>query len=415
MKKIILIFINIMFCFNLINVKAEENVDITPNGPEILAESAVLIDAKSGKILYQKYANSRMYPASITKILTVYLACLNLNPETVLTASDSAIFGFDRNSSHLWIDVNEEVKAIDLEYASLLSSANDATNILAEGVSGSQEAFVELMNQTVADMGLENTHFNNAHGLPDENHYSSAYDMALITRMAIKNTDFLNIFSSKSYKMAPTNKQSEARQLANGNEMIKNSKNYYEYAIGGKIGWTEDAGYTMVTYASKNNMDLIAVVMKESESENRYIDTKALFDYGFNNYKTLLIKGSDIESKTVEIKKGSDLWAKATFFADVDFNILLPYNADEGLVSTEIEIRNDDNPDDIAGYVVIKIDGEVVGEQLMNKSIEVYDISFKATKFPIIEKTLDYISIAVLGLFLLRHFVLSLRKIKLPE
>ncbi len=418
MKKILKICLVLLICISFINGSTfvyANTEEVTSGGPEILADSAILIDAKTGMVLYQKYANARMYPASITKILTVYLACLNLNPETVLTASDTAIFGFDRSSSHIWLDTKEEARVIDLEYASLLMSANDASNILAEGVSGSQEAFVDLMNQTVSELGLNNTHFNNPHGLPDENHYTTAYDMAMITRLAIRNSDFLKIFSTKTYEMPPTNKQSQTRIFATGNPLIKNGEYYYEYAIGGKTGWTEPAGYTMVAYASKDNMDLIAVVLHEKTAEDRYIDTKALFEYGFSNYKTMLIKGSDIETKEVEIKKGNDLWAVAKFSINVDFNILLPMDTDESTVTTEVEIRNEDNPEKVAGYVILKINGETVGEQIMDKDIEIFDISFKATKLPLIEKGIDYFSILVLGLFVLRHFILFLRKFELPE
>ncbi len=418
MKKFIKIFLILTLCLiyllSVFNVKAQEET-IESAGLEIFAESAILIDAKTGKILYQKNANEKMYPASITKILTVYLSSINLKPESVLTASDTAIFNFDRSSSHIWLDTKEEARVIDLQHASLLASANDASNMLAEGVSGTQEAFATLMNETVSELGLSNTHFTNAHGLPDENHYTTAYDMAMITRMAIKDENFLKIFSTKTYEMPATNKQANPRVFANGNAMIKNGKFNYEFAIGGKIGWTEPAGYTMVTYASKDNMDLIAVVMKESEADNRYIDTKTLFEYGFNNYKTVVIKGSEIESKTVEIKKDNYLWAKATFDINVDFNILLSQSMDDSLVKAEVEIRNEDDPEKIEGYVVLKINNEVVGEQIMNKNLEMFDISFEATKLPIIERVLDYLSIGFLGLFFLRNFVIFLRKFELPE
>ena len=159
------------------------------------------------------------------------------------------------------------------------------------------------MNQTVVELGLNNTHFTNAHGLSDFDHYTSAYDMAMITRAALKNEKFKTIFETKSYEMPPTNKQESKRLFANGNNMIKNGEFYYEYATGGKIGWTPEAGYTMVTTASKDNMDLIAVVLGVFEKDERYKDTKALFEYGFSNYKTMVIKGDEIQVETVEIKR----------------------------------------------------------------------------------------------------------------
>lgn len=419
------IFIILILLFNiLIPISAEELEeptpepvlqDITPGGPEISAEAAILIDAKTGMVLYRKNADDRKEPASITKIMTVYLATLNLDDETYIKASQDAIFGFDRNSSHIWLTPDENVRAIDLEYASFLSSANDASNMLAEGVSNTQGDFVNLMNQTVVELGLNNTHFTNAHGLSDFDHYTSAYDMAMITRVALKNEKFKTIFETKSYEMPPTNKQESKRLFANGNNMIKNGEFYYEYATGGKIGWTPEAGYTMVTTASKDNMDLIAVVLGVFEKDDRYKDTKALFEYGFSNYKTMVIKGDEIQVETVEIKKDGKLWATANFSVDVNFNILLPFNADESKVTTSTEIRHKEDPNKIEGYVIINIDGQKAGEAIMNKEVEIYDISFKATTLPLIELALDYFSIFVLGLFLLASFVKLTRKAKIPE
>ncbi|NLC97419.1 MAG: D-alanyl-D-alanine carboxypeptidase [Erysipelotrichaceae bacterium] len=426
-RKLLLILTSLMLVMSVFSVKAEEdedeisqdieveNIDVTEGGPIISGESAILIDAKTGMVLYRKNADEHKEPASITKILTVYLASVNLNDETMITASQEAIFGFDRSSSHIWLTPDEKVRAIDLEYAAFLSSANDASNMLAEGVSESQEAFVEVMNQTVEDLGLSNTHFANAHGLHDDNHYTSAYDMAMITRAVLKNNKFKKIFETRTYEMSATNKQESKRTFAAGNNMIKNGEFYYEYATGGKIGWTPEAGYTIVTTATKDNMDLIAVVLNCSDQDSRYTDTKALFEYGFNNYKTVLLKGSDIPVETVEIKDGGKLWAIANFSIDVDFNILLPYNTNEETVTTSIEIKHEKDPNKIEGYVIIKIDGQKVGEVIMDKEIEIFDTSFLATSLPLINKFLDYFSIFILGLFLFVSFVEFTGKIKVPE
>lgn len=428
MKKKILVLLSILF-ITIIPINAQNTEtspteeptpipvpqDITQGGPEISGEAAILIDAKSGMVLYRKNADEKKEPASITKIMTVYLASLNLDDETYVTASQEAIFGFDRNSSHIWLTPDESVRAIDLEYASFLGSANDASNMLAEGVSGSQNSFVDLMNQTVSDLGLSNTHFMNAHGLSNAEHYTSAYDMAMLTRAALKNEKFKNIFQTKSYEMPATNKQESTRLFASGNNMIKNGKFFYEYATGGKIGWTPEAGYTIVTTASKDNMDLIAVVLQAPDQDSRYTDTKALFEYGFNNYKTMVIKGDDIPVETVEIKKDGKLWATANFSVDVVFNILLPFNTDESKVTTSVEVRHKDDPKKIEGYLIINIDGVKVGEAIMNKQIVEHDISFKATTLPLINMVLDYFSIFVLGLFLLVSFVKLTRKVQIPE
>ena len=254
-----------------LSIKAEEELNLD-------GESAVLIDADSGAVLYEKNADDRHYPASITKIMTVYLALSQGNPDQMLTATDTAIDNIDRKSSHIWLDYGEELSLKDACYAAIMASANDASNVLAEAIGGSQEEFAGLMNEAAAAAGAKNTHFANAHGLPDEDHYTTAYDMAMITRMAMKNAAFAEVFGTVKYEMQPTNKQKDVRYFASGNDMLKKGEFFYEYATGGKIGWTEDAGYTIVTTASKDGVNLIAVVLKNSSKNARYTDTRTLFD-----------------------------------------------------------------------------------------------------------------------------------------
>lgn len=393
-----------------------ETVETTPDSLGLNAKSAVLIDAKTGMVLYQKNMNQQMYPASITKILSIYIALEKLDVNTMLSASATAIDNIDRSSSHIWLDYGEEAPAIDFIYAGMMASANDAINVLAESVSGTQEQFVTLMNETAIGAGAKNSNFTNAHGLPNESHITTAYDMAMITRLAMRNDTFKEVFGAKSYEMKPTNKQKDTRVFSTGNEMIKNSKNTYEYATGGKIGWTKDAEYTMVTTATYNNMDLIAVVMGATTSDDRYADTKKLFDYGFNNYKTVVVSKNTIESQIVEVKKGSTLLATATFTVPYDFNILLPMEMEDSAVSTSVEIRNETDPEKIEGAVLLYLEGQEVGEQRMEKEIIMHDTSFQATKLPMIVQVIDYISLGILGLFVIIKFLVFLRKnTKLPE
>ena len=271
-----------------------------------------MIDADSGAVLYEKNADERHYPASITKIMTVYLALSRGSLDQTVTATHTAIDNIDRKSSHIWLDYGEELSLKDACYAAIMASANDASNVLAEAVGGSQNEFAEMMNEAAAA---------NAHGLPDEDHYTTAYDMAMITRMAIQNADFAEIFGTVKYEMQPTNKQKDVRYFASGNDMLKKGEFFYEYATGGKIGWTEDAGYTIVTTASKDGVNLIAVVLKNSNKNARYTDTRTLFDYGFANYKQITIPASAFEEKTIEIKKRGQLWATAAFKMSYDLKM----------------------------------------------------------------------------------------------
>lgn len=422
MKKVLIVILNIFMVIGLIgnNVFAQKTVEPTqtPQSTDasqqdvlgLLASSAILIDAKSGMVLYEKNAYDKAYPASITKILTVYLACLNLDFDDVVTCTKEGIFGFDRASSHIFLDVDEQVTVRDLVYATMLQSANDAAMVLAIAISGSVDKFSELMNQTIKDMGLQSTNFVNPHGLPDDNHYTSAYDMAMITRQAMKNEQFKEVFSTATYEAQPTNKQKDIRYFAAGNAMIKNGEYYYEYATGGKTGYTEQAGYTMVTTASKGNMDLVAVVLNEAEGEHRYADTKKLFEYGFSKYKTVVLSGEEIGTKEVQIKKDGYLWADAKFSVDVNFNILLPADKNENALETNIKVLDENNPETIKAVVELTLDGKKIGEVEMNKDIEVYDISFENTTLKTIILVINLISVGVLLAFIIGHGVFCMRK-----
>lgn len=261
----------------------------TPTPPTIQAEAAILMDAKTGTVLFEKNANERHYPASITKIMTALLAIENLNPTDIISFSQDAIFSIERGSSHIALDVGEQITVDQALHALLLASANEVANGLAEKVSGSIDNFAAVMTNKAKELGAKNTHFANPHGLHDENHYTTAYDMALITRNIYNNEYFLEIMSTPTYQIPPTNKTSEVRPLAQQHSMLnkfKDSSIYREDVIGGKTGYTDIARQTLVTTARKNGIDLIVVILKGERNEI-YKDTTALLDYGFGSYKSL--------------------------------------------------------------------------------------------------------------------------------
>lgn len=248
------------------------------------AESAIVIDAKTGQILYEKNAHTKMYPASITKIMTAYLALENGDLNSKITMSEDAVWGIERGSSHIALDVDEQITLEDALYAVMLVSANEAAWGVAEHIGGSLKEFTDMMNSKAAELGCENTHFVNANGLHDDEHYTTAYDMALITKAALTNEKFMEITSSTYHKILPTNKNSEQRDLWQDNKLINpDSEYYYEYCQGGKTGYTDQAGGTLVTWAQKDDMQLICVTLNGSSALN-YTDSAALLDYFFNNY-----------------------------------------------------------------------------------------------------------------------------------
>lgn len=258
--------------------------------PQIEGESAILVDMLSGTILYSKNADKAQYPASITKIMTGLLGCENLDPSAKFTMTESAARSItESNSSSIYADTDEEFTVEQALMAVMLQSANEMTLAVAELTSGSTKKFVEQMNLKARQFGCTNTHFNNPNGLPDETHYTTAADMAKIARAAWFNFTFRKFVTTGYYEIPPTNKFAETRYLLNHHKMMSGQTYAYDGVLGGKTGYTEAAGNTLVTYAKNDNTYLVAVVMQSVNGA--YSDTKALLDYGFNNFSRSKIKG----------------------------------------------------------------------------------------------------------------------------
>ncbi|MBQ6172558.1 MAG: D-alanyl-D-alanine carboxypeptidase [Clostridia bacterium] len=273
----------------------------------ITAGAYVLMDAATGQVLAEKNMDQQLFPASITKIMTVLLAVENANPDAVVTVSSDATI-MDKpdysDSMHIALTAGENIRMEDLMYAAMIESANDAANCIAESVSGSVEAFAELMNKRAAELGAKNTHFTNPHGLPDDNHLTTAFDMAQITRYAITNEKFVKLFSTVIYEIPPDNKKSEVLTISSGFSMMKGADpHYYEGIIGGKTGYTRPAGYTGVAAARRGDKTLVAVVLGSTTGNDRFSDLKTLLDYGFDNFTKTPITTTEVKptvSKVVE-------------------------------------------------------------------------------------------------------------------
>ena len=275
------------------------DANATTGFPQITSTSAIIMDAQSGQIIYEKNSHTRQYPASITKIMTAYLAIKNGDLNSTITMSDAAVWGIDRSSSHIALDVGEEISMSDALYAVMLMSANEAAWAIAEQVSGSLENFVQLMNDTAQSLGCKDTHFTNANGLHDPDHYTTAYDMALITKEALTSKTFREYASETYHEIPPTNMNNETRYLTQGNRMmLSNSEYYYPACQGGKTGYTDDAGGTLVVWAEKNDMQLICVTMGAPDNATNYTDSIALFNYVFNNYSnTTLLSDYEFDAE----------------------------------------------------------------------------------------------------------------------
>lgn len=220
--------------------------------PDIVAESAVVMDAGTGTVLYGKEASTKRYPASITKVMTALLAVENCNMSDIITYSNAAVNGIEAGSSTAGINVGAKLTVEDSLYALMLVSANEAAAAIAEHISGSTTEFAKLMTKRAKELGCKNTQFKNPHGLPDEEHYTTAYDMGLILKEAMKHPEFRKIAGTISYTLKKSDSLTDTLELWNHAKILRqNSDYYYEYAKGAKTGFTQVALNTLVTYAKK--------------------------------------------------------------------------------------------------------------------------------------------------------------------
>ena len=266
-----------------------------PSGePEVNAASAIVMDADTGLILYEKDIHAQRYPASITKIMTTLLALENGNLNDIVTTSYDAIWDVDRDSSRIGFDVDESTTLEEMLYGIMLESDNNLAYAVSEYVGGTMENFVDMMNERAAELGCLGTHFANPHGLHEDDHYTTAYDMALIAKASIADPVFRTITGTRTHTIPATNKN-VARPIANHHRFIRKTLNY-DGCIGGKTGYTDIARTTLVTYAQRGDLTLICVVMRCDTGDLAYADTTKLLDYGFNNYTSYRIDDTAEES-----------------------------------------------------------------------------------------------------------------------
>ena len=308
-----------------------------PAGPQIEAEAAVVIDAKTGTFLYGKNMEAKEYPASITKIMTTLVALEHGELNSKLKFSDRAINSLEPDSSRLWMEVGEKITLKQALYGVMLASANDCANAVAEKVGGSLEEFAEMMNKKAEELGCVNTHFVNAHGLHDDNHYTCAKDMAIIMKAAMENKTFAKIVKTTEYSYPKTNKTKEPRYFMNHHKMLLDDEFYYQGCVGGKTGYTDSSLNTLVTVAKKDGRKLICVVLRTNGSNKTFIETAQLFDYGFENFVREEIPITDGQTKRADILgvtyigKASVMEAETlkepTIFSDSKVTVSLPKEA----------------------------------------------------------------------------------------
>jgi D-alanyl-D-alanine carboxypeptidase len=278
-----------------------------PKAPSVESESAILMEVNTGTVLYEKNSHDQHYPASITKIMTCLLAVENCNLDEIVVFSADAVYKNEGNTSNIARNLDEELTVEQCLYAVMLESANECAYALGEHVGeklgGDYQTFIDLMNSRAKELGCTDTHFSNANGLPDETHVVSAYDMALISAEAYRNETFRRIAGAESYTLPKTNKCDEEYPLHNHHKMIYpyqgDYTKLYDYCTGGKTGYTNAARSTLVSYAEKDGITLVCVVLK-AETPAHYTDTRTLFEFGFENFEALSIAENESALATDE-------------------------------------------------------------------------------------------------------------------
>ncbi len=304
-----------------------------PTGPVVGAESAILMEAETGTILYSKNIHQQQYPASTTKILTALIASERCGMDEIVTFSNDAVFDTPRDSSHIAMNPGEELTMEQSLNAILIRSANEVCYAVAEHITGTTDwqVFSDIMNERASELGCLNSHFVNPNGLPDENHYTTAYDLAMIGRVFFANEMLCKITLSKRIDFPVTEKLPKGKLENNIMKIIPGGEYAYEYLVGCKTGYTDIARNCLVSCAEKEGMKLICVVMHD-ESPYQYQDTIALFDYGFSNFEKINVSKTETKyniDNTGLFYSGNDLFGSSQPFLSLnqDDFIIMPRTA----------------------------------------------------------------------------------------
>ncbi|MCR1961144.1 D-alanyl-D-alanine carboxypeptidase family protein [Thomasclavelia cocleata] len=375
MIKKIFITLIVVCLLPITNVKALDN-DVTPN-----ARAAILIEANSKQVLYDKNSSEKLYPASTTKIMTMILMFeairdKKLSFEDKITTSKYAA---SMGGSQVYLEQGESMSLKDMFKSIAIASANDASVAVAEHIAGSIDKFVTMMNDKAKELNLKNTHFKNATGLHDDDHYTCAHDLALMAAYLIQigGEDLLNVTSLYDSYIREDTKQSF--WLVNTNKLLK----LYDGVDGLKTGYTKEAGYCLVTTVKRNNQRIIGVLMKESAPKTRNEEMCSMLDYGFNNYKQEIIFKKDTVIEKHVIDKMENLTIDVKCKQDIAFTTAKNSN---DKYTTEIIYKDDLLPikkGDVVGTLIVTIDGKEAG------SYELYsdNDANKATYFSKLFKT----------------------------
>jgi len=347
----------------LMTVESNE-IDGWPQGPSVSARSAILIEANTGTVLYAKNIHEKLYPASTTKILTAYIARQNSDLDEMVEYSADAV-----NSIVWWDDSNIGIKigeSITMEqslYGLMVGSANECGNAIGEHISGSMEAFVDLMNETAKELGCTDSHFVTTNGKHDDEHYTSVHDMALIAQKYFSDELLCKMSNTRSYVIPASPTLSRELVPNSKNNLLAGKKYAYEYLVGSKTGYTDIARQNLVSCAEKDGMKLICVVMRD-ESPMQFTDTIDLFNYGFSNFKMVNVSENDT---TYQVRGNSFFMTDNDIFGDsqpilsIDSSSCLVLPADVSIDEVDSVLCYDDLEPGQAASISYSYKGQPVG------------------------------------------------------
>ncbi len=371
-KKIMILLIVIL---SIINTSATYAVS---EKPDLLSGAAILIDNKTGKVLYSKNENEKMYPASTTKIMTAILTLENCSLDEIVTVSYNAFMSIPDGYSSASLQVGEELTVEQLLQLLLVHSANDAANVLAEHIGGSLESFVSMMNTKANELHLSSTHFTNTFGMHNDEHYTTVEDLAIMMQYCIKNEDFKRLAGKASCAIPATNKY-DVRKYNSTNELIiPNHDNYYPYLTCGKTGYTSQAGDCLVSCSYKDDLELICVVLggkTVNGISTRFSETKTLMEYAYSNYSIKTLWNLNDIITTIEIKNGTKDSKNLDLLANSPIQVLLKNSLLESELIYETNLNQNIKAPieqgEILGNITYKIDGiEYKTDLIASHSVE---------------------------------------------
>lgn len=377
----IYLFPNKIWAENIINydnnkiTNIQEELDIFKN---ITAPNLLLAETNTGRILYERNIDEKIYPASLTKLMTAILVVENCELDEIVTVSENAVFSVPSGYVNANLQVGEELTVEDLLYVMLIPSANDAANALAEHVGGNIESFSAMMNSRAKELGCTGSNFTNPSGLHQEEHYTTTKDLFLISQKAVENNLIKRIIGTTTYTLPSTNKYTkEPRIFATTNYMMKKSlKNYYcDYCIGAKTGYTGEAKNCVVEFAKKDGIELTAIVMGEvaKVKGQKFLDAKEMFEYVFENYDNEYVSKENEKYEIVKVNNGTKETKELEVLYKDNINILKEKDSNKE-IKKDVKYTNLRAPiqkGDVVGKIIYNYEGTIYETELIaNSNVE---------------------------------------------